>query len=222
MQTRTTYYTLDTKKLDDALAILDTELEALKFYAQIVREVNSGWSSIIGYISLVGMIVIAIPLNHEWISWKMALQSLAALYVVLLLVGFLSGFRSIREFLRLRRLQRNLGLARIGWFVGWKEFGARLLRLLPACLGQLICTILLFFSLMDFHPWKADVGFVSLVLGWIVSMRLLTSRMPLPVQKRMEENERLRSRLMSSQKSSAGFGTDQTLSIPKAEYKQIA
>ena len=208
------------KRLEDAESILDAELEALESCAKISREVNSGWHIISGYIFWVGILVIGMLLNHAWISWDMATISFWAWFVVYFLSALPAVTRSVRTFLYLRRLQRNLGLHRIGWFVGWKEFGIRLSRMLPGYLGMTACGVSIFYR--DSHAWIVDVGLVSLTLGFVVTMRLISNRSLVPIQKAMEQNERLRLTLVSGQESYSGLASDQLISIPEIEYKQIA
>jgi hypothetical protein len=60
----TAAYSLDAKKLEDAVGILDSELEALNSCIRVQRSANASWLMTVSYVFLVAFAVIMMLSNH--------------------------------------------------------------------------------------------------------------------------------------------------------------
>jgi len=214
-------YSLDTKKLEDAVGILDSELSALNSCIRVQIDANASWPVNIGqYVFLFTVAVIAILSNHRWVPLDVVVPSIAALFLVWFLVASPSTLRVFRAFIQLRRVQRDLGLDRVKWFVGWKEGGARMLRMAPFYLGILL--VVSAFSKIQTGSWIRDAALIAGALCMGMSLRLVSSRALVPFERRVQETTILRSALLSKMTQATLSAENRTISLPEVEYKQIA
>lgn len=213
----TSTYSLDAKKVQDAVGILDSELESLNSCIRIQRNANSGWRIAIWYAAIFAAAIIVMLMNHGWVSSYVAWLCIAASLLICSLVTLPSTVRTFRAFFQLRRSQRDLGLDRFKWFVGWREAGARMLRIAPFYLG-----IFLISFQYDAGSWIGDARILAGAVCMGISLHLLTSRALRPFETRVKETEILRSALLRRQSLSTFSGENATISLPGVEYKEIA
>jgi hypothetical protein len=220
IQENSVYY-LDSKKLVDALAILEKELDVFGKFVQVERETAPRVKLTMDLSSIV-FVSVGIVLNHEWVSGWTALVTGVLIYAGYFLAVFLSNREGIRASRRLRKTQKSLGLESEKGFVGWKEFKKRL----PAAIVTLLLFILslvLFFAFLDsplYRRWLIDLSVIVLMLSSMRFFSVIARRNLMLLQRRLASASQLRDTLEQATPTDK-YG-QYMISIPEAEYKQIA
>lgn len=222
METKTTY-TLDAEKLSDAIAILDSETNELRQVVQL-RHKSLPLIKVTIYIFIAGAAALWLLTLHQWIFPEAAMLYGLIFFAAYMLTALLLSYPSMRAFYRLRRVQRSLGLEPEKHLASWQEARARIRLMIPSLVGFLALngSAAYFFIWEEFNPWIFDVGILSHLLGLVISANLIESRSSRMLQERLQVAEQLRASLLSRQKSSSGSGKGLTISVPEAEYKEIA
>lgn len=220
-------YTLDAEKLADAIAIIDGETNELKRIAQIRDKSLTRINAII-YIFTAGAAALFILPIHELIIPETAVFYGLIFFAAYMLVAIIFSYESLRAFYRLRRVQRGLGLQPEKYFVTWQEFKSRIPLMIPFVAGLLIAGGSLaawayyYSNYRIYNPWFLDLAVLSYLLGLLISINLVESKSAEKLKERLLAGERLRASLLSRQKASTDSGQGLTISMPEAEYKEIA
>jgi hypothetical protein len=218
-------YNIDSEKLNDALAILDKELEVFNSLVQIDQKFAPRIRFAI-FAFFLGLAMILMLRAHHLISFMIGWVLAAGFFLGYLLVLTIVLFKEFPAYKLLRRTQRNLGLApeKLIRFVGWKEAKARLLPVILKLLLDIIAAAIIVASYLteNFNPWIFDFGILLLALTESIFFDFVTRRNLLLMQHRLESAKQLESTLLSQQKSQPETQGQLTISIPESEYKDIA
>lgn len=215
----TTYtYALDAKKVEVAIGALDQELNSLNSYRQASRELTDGWRASMFYYFIGAAAGIVLLINHGWLSGGLGALFVYGCLLVMLLLTSPALIRSVRNFRKLRRAQRDLGVDPVHWFVGWKEIKARLPWLLLFYLG-----LGLGFAAIarDVGAWLRDALGLLAALCIFLFQRIMLKRQLVPIETRIREANALREALVRGETSPDSTAAS-TISISDVDYKEIA
>jgi hypothetical protein len=214
-------YHLDSNKLNDVIAIVEGETAVLRSLVQIQQQIVPRLKAV-AYSFFLSLIVFEMLSIHEWFSYEVFRIVLPAFLVTYVPVCAIVGWKELRATRRLRQTQRSLGLTpdKFIRFVGWSESWQRFVRGSPMVVLFVAGFFIADFGVKQRNPWVVDLGFILFALSLMFFVTFMVRRSLMLFENRLRESERLKASLINQRDTVREAGV--TISIPEAEYKEIA
>jgi len=213
-------YRLDSKKLNDVIAVVAGETEVLRSLVRIQQR-SVPRLNLAVYSFFLGLFALELLGSHELLSYDILKFLLPAFVVVYVSACTIIGWKEIPATRQLRQTQRSLGLIpdKFIRFVGWSESWHRLVRALPMAVLFIAGIAIANFGAGRKNPWMLDVGFLLFATSFVLFLPFIVRRSLMLSENRVKNSDRLLVSLESQRKRVKESGG--AISIPEAEYKEI-